>query len=91
MKCPECNNEMIRQEEDDYSEEIWNICECGQQIGLKQADNDVLDSYFPDRNKEERENIERIVKNFILFFISNDKERKEMEAMINDFVEEELE
>jgi len=55
MECPYCKREMIDMEEDNFSGCSWYICECGTEMGLKQADEDVLDSYFPDRKKLEED------------------------------------
>ena len=53
MKCPDCEREMIPTEDDNFSGCSWFICECGTEIGTKQANEDILDAYFPDRDKEE--------------------------------------
>ncbi len=48
MDCPKCKNETIMMEEDQFSGCTWFICKCGTEIGIKEANKDVLESYFPE-------------------------------------------
>ena len=48
MDCPECGKEMFGTEEDSFSGCSWYICKCGIELGIKSADKDVLESYFPN-------------------------------------------